>query len=92
MSTGQAISIALKPGLLQLSLHSWPKRWIMGACKTVIAQEFQDTRLGIMIWNKAGLNVSGKLYIGLYRVGNTSSSKPWPVSVSSYLGEGYFLH
>ena len=64
----------------------------MGACKTVIVQVFQDTRLGIMIWSKAGLNVSGKLYIGLYRVGNTSSSKPWPLSVSSatYLDEGYF--
>ena len=61
MATGQAISIALKPGLLQLSLHSWPKRWTMGACKTVIVQVFQDTRLGIIIWNKAGLNVVGKL-------------------------------
>ena len=59
MATGQAISIALKPGLLQLSLHSWPKRWIIGACKTVITQAFQGTRLGIMIWNinKAGLTL-----------------------------------
>ena len=44
MATEQAISIgiALKSGLLQPSLQSWPKRWIMGACKTVIVQVFQD--------------------------------------------------
>ena len=44
MATGQAVSIgiALKSGLLQPSLQNWPKRWTMGACKTVIVQIFQD--------------------------------------------------